>query len=422
MAEANQPRLVIIADEPRALAKLGGISLVERLRRIAINLGFREAILLSNSAAGITTELNAQTWRRDRLSIKVQGRQAASVTIGDLSAVDAANLLVVWADEYYDRRLISRLLEARGDCVLIDSNPLPEIAPLLGGGTRIGHIAGAARISREWLTGKTPSAEVRTELAADAIAGKLNTIDAAGEEPYLPSMRRDVRPCFFPAPSDADRPIAERLLMSNLQKGVLDFPAIVHGPIENWIVSHLCRTSVTPNQLTLVTSLIGFVVTFLYASGQLLVGVLIALLVGLLDGLDGKLARLKAQTTKIGKGEHVLDYLFEMSWWAALAFHFRSSGELPRAVLLWAVFYGFDTVDRLAKWSIERRFRRTLDDFSRFDRLLRLVGGRRNIYTWLFAAFVFAGRPAAGFVFLCGWGIGSAAIHIVRAIQARLSI
>ena len=34
---------------------------------------------------------------------------------------------------------------------------------------------------------------------------------------------------------------------------------------------------------------------------------------------------LKVQTTRIGKGEHLLDYFVEMSWWAALAYHFHAS-------------------------------------------------------------------------------------------------
>jgi len=33
-----------------------------------------------------------------------------------------------------------------------------------------------------------------------------------------------------------------------------------------------------------------------------------------------------AQRTKLGKGEHVLDYFIEMSWWMALAHHFQVSG------------------------------------------------------------------------------------------------
>jgi Phosphatidylglycerophosphate synthase len=43
------------------------------------------------------------------------------------------------------------------------------------------------------------------------------------------------------------------------------------------------------------------------------VGIGLALIVGVLDGLDGKLARLKLETSKAGKLEHLFDALFENS-------------------------------------------------------------------------------------------------------------
>src|SRR5213596_2227676 len=119
-------------------------------------------------------------------------------------------------------------------------------------------------------------------------------------------MRRTIRPLFFFAPLPECQPVTKRLLRDATLKGVLDFPALVHAPIEKWLVSHLCRTTITPNQITLGAGVLGLSVTVLYALGYLWVGALLALIVGVLDGVDGKLARLKVQTTRLGKGEHVL--------------------------------------------------------------------------------------------------------------------
>jgi hypothetical protein len=52
-----------------------------------------------------------------------------------------------------------------------------------------------------------------------------------------------------------------------------------------------------------------------------------------LDGLDGKQARLKVETNRTGKIEHWFDAVFEMSWWIALAWHFQASGQLPDALV-----------------------------------------------------------------------------------------
>src|SRR5262249_8333231 len=107
-----------------------------------------------------------------------------------------------------------------------------------------------------------------------------------------------------------------------------------HAPIESWLVSNLWNSSIKPNQITFVTMLVGLVVTFCYAAGRLWLGTLGALLIGILDGLDGKLARIKVETTTLGKREHTLDYVVEMSWWTALAWHFHQSGQVPNSYLM----------------------------------------------------------------------------------------
>lgn len=423
--ELRLPRLLIIADLPETLTSLGGISLLERLRRTALHLGFREATILSNSAEAVAAHLARASWHGADVFLQFRERTGPDVTVADVSdcltAVNvspAERLLVLFGNYYCDGRLLRTLAEAQHGSVLIDSDPPPAIAPFWE--NRVQGFC-AAMLSSAWLSGKDRDRSLREAIAADLTGGRISAIDAAKQEAYIPDMRRSVRPIFFPAPAPENRPLTERLLRETTQKGVLDFPAQVHAPIEKWIVSHLCRTSITPNQVTLATAVFGICVTLLYALGFLRIGVLLALAVGILDGVDGKLARLKVQTTKIGKGEHALDYCIEMSWWAALAYHFQASGSVRYAFGIWLVFFVSDVLDRLAKWSVERKLARSLDDVARFDRFVRYISGRRNIYTWLFAFCLLLGQPAIGFVLLCGWGVASTAVHIFRALQIRLS-
>src|SRR5207247_8162366 len=88
-----------------------------------------------------------------------------------------------------------------------------------------------------------------------------------------------------------------------------DIPAWFHAPIETFLVSRLCKTPITPNQLTLFCNVVAWTVTILLATGHLAWGLGLALIVGVLDGLDGKLARLKLETSKAGKLEHFFDVL-----------------------------------------------------------------------------------------------------------------
>ena len=429
MTEPVRPPLLIVADSPEALTDLCGISLLERMRRIALQLGFREAMILSNSAKTVATHIANESWHRGDVSLTFRERRGANVTVADILDCLAAlkvgsdgRVLIVFADFYCDERLLRSLMGAQTGSVLIDSDPPSIVAPLLEKHTHSsGWLLCAALLSNEWLSRKNRADTLVEEITSDTTAGRIARVDAARQQAYVRSMRRSVRPVFFPAPSPERRRLAERLLRDATQKGVLDFPALVHAPIEKWLVSHLCRTTITPNQITLGTAVLGMIVTLLYACGYLWVGVLFALVIGVLDGVDGKLARLKAQTTKLGKKEHDLDYLIETSWWIALAYHFHATGEIRYAYVIFFALFAFQRLERMAVQAVQRRIGRNLDDFAPFDRLLRLVAGRRNIYTWLFTFFVVIGAPATGFIWLCFWGIASAIIHIVRALQIGFS-
>jgi phosphatidylglycerophosphate synthase len=422
MTELFRPPLLIVADLPQALTDLCGISLLERMRRTALHLGFREATILSNSNKFMAAHVARGNWRRGDVSLEFRERKDPQVTIGEIQGyLSAGRMLVVWAGFYCDVRLLRALAQTQQDAVLIDSDPPSFTAPLWKNSSShsFGRDACAAVVSEQWLSTKNRASALWQELESDIVAGRIDTVDAAKQQAYIPDMRRSIRPVFFPAPSSERRLLAERFLRDATQSGVLDFPALVHAPIEKWLVSHLCRTSITPNQITLGTGILGLGVTLLYAFGHLWIGALLALLVGILDGVDGKLARLNVQTTRIGKCEHLLDYFVEMSWWTALAYHFHATGQLRYAYVILLVFFAFNSLERVARGFVRRRVGRSLDDFSPFDRLVRYVAGRRNIYTWLFTFCLSIGAPGSGFILLCFWGMATAAIHIFRALQIR---
>ena len=167
--------------------------------------------------------------------------------------------------------------------------------------------------------------------------------------------------------------------------------------------------------MTALTNLVAWAATFLFATGRLGWGTILALAVGILDGLDGKQARVKIETSKIGKLEHLFDAFFEHSWWIAIAFYLHSSGGLPFAFLYLVLLMGAEGVAGLAKLSVIRSCGRTLDELGDFNRLVRLIGGRRNIYIWILALGVVLGAPAEAFKLMAGWAAITAAVQVLRA-------
>ncbi|MBA2431420.1 MAG: CDP-alcohol phosphatidyltransferase family protein [Chthoniobacterales bacterium] len=388
--------------------------MLERHLRVAQRLGFREATVLTTTFAEINQHLEKPSWARAKLQVELRICDTRDVTAQQLTS-EVGPVLVVPADSYCDPRLLKALLEPETSAALYDSAPPDRLRPLLENVTQVtgGHFVGPVLLHRATLASLNPDAPLREELATT----RLTSVDVAAQSDYIVSTRRHVRPLWFPAPAPEHRRLAESLILDTAQKGTLDIPARIHGPIETFLVSHLCKTSITPNQLTLLTMLVSLTVIVQFASGWIWSGVITALIVGVLDGLDGKQARVTVQTTEVGEWEHELDYVLETSWWLALAYHFHSTQQVPHAWWLVGVLLVLDLLDRAGRGLVKRKIGRDLDDATRFDQQVRLVGGRRNTFIWILAiATLLFAAPAAGFVVLCWWGIATAVIHLTREV------
>ncbi len=229
-------------------------------------------------------------------------------------------------------------------------------------------------------------------------------------------MRRHARPLCFRAPLEQDRRLAERIILDSAQKGTLDLPAYVHAPIETEIISLLCKTRITPNQITIAGFIIGCGATAAFVLGRVGLGILAALVFGIVDGLDGKLSRVKIETTERGKWEHHLDYLIENSWWLAIAFDLWRSGQFPNVFYFFALLVASHLLDEFAKRRAKMAKGRLLDDLAPFDRAFRLIAARRNVYVWILACGFLLGIFPQSYAFICGWAAFSAAVHLVRSI------
>jgi phosphatidylglycerophosphate synthase len=411
--ESSRPQLIILADSPDAFRVLFGISLLERLLRVVKRLGFREAIILSSCAEEVAAQLAKPSWARAEVALNVRSRDAHALQVSDV-AMGGPRVLVVSAGFYYDARLLKALAEQTTTTLLIDSAPPPESVALWKG--EGGVFRAAALLDGDWLSRQDHSAGLMDQLSSDAATGRIAACDAAGRPTYVMALRKHVRPVFFPAPAPGLVEVAERFPRDVAQNGVLDFPGFLDSPIEDWIVARLCRTSIRPNQVTFVTMLIGLAVTALFATGHLWWGVALAYTIEVLDGVDGKLARTKVETTPAGEWEHTIDYCIELSWWTALAYHFHAA-NLRSASWLLLLLVGSDLIDRLAKRAVKKKVGRNLDDVSNFDRFVRCIGGRRNINIWILIAALALGNAADGFVLFCWWGAATAAAHVIRALQ-----
>ena len=401
---------ILIADAPEALTQLCGVNLLERLLRILQRLGFRSAIVFSATSEIIGAELAKRSWARQQIMVHLASERIGPLTselILDQSASE--RFLIVPANIYCDARLLASLCAKQASAALVDSDP-PEFAKSL-----IRNPCGPALVTRDFLF-TLSSAPFFEELKKKIDNREIAIIDAAEEADYIVNMRRRVRPVCFSAPSAQNRRVVERVILDSAQNGTLDLPAYIHGPIETAIISLLCKTRITPNQITIGGLIIGCIATAAFAVGRVGLGILAALMFGIVDGLDGKQARVKIETTKRGKWEHYLDYFVENSWWAAIAFQLWRSGQFPNAFYFFALLVGSRLVHELAKRPVKMAKGRLLDDVAPFDRAFRLIAARRNVYIWILACGFLLGVFPQSYAVICGWAAFSAAVHLARSI------
>jgi phosphatidylglycerophosphate synthase len=401
---------IVIADAPAALTELCGVNLLERLLRILQRLGFRRAIVFSSTPEIVGADLAKPSWAREELTVQLVSSAMKPLTVQLLLKQTAERFLIVPANIYCDARLLAALCANNSSAALVDSNP-PEFARSL-----IRNPCGPALITREFLFALSPAAPFFNELTKNIDHAKIDVVDAARQDDYIVTMRRHVRPLCFPAPRAQDRRLAQRIILDSAQNGTLDFPAYVHAPIETAIVSRLCRTRITPNQITIAGFIIGCGATAAFVLGRVGLGILAALIFGLVDGLDGKLSRVKVETTKRGEWEHHLDYLIENSWWLAIAFHLWRSGQFPNVFYFFALLVGSHLLDEFAKRRAKMAKGRLLDDVAPFDRAFRLIAARRNVYVWILGCGFLLDALPQSYAIMCGWAAFSAAVHLVRSI------
>ncbi len=127
----------------------------------------------------------------------------------------------------------------------------------------------------------------------------LRTLEGSQVE-YLPAEDA----CWVAVASPDDIPRAEERLFRELGKKTDSFLARrLDRPISLAMTRRFARTSITPNQMTLATLLLGLLSAGFIAQplwGFQVIGALLFMFTSTLDGCDGEIARLKFQQTRLG--------------------------------------------------------------------------------------------------------------------------
>jgi len=251
-----------------------------------------------------------------------------------------------------------------------------------------------------------------------ALRSDAKIFDITQIEDYVPNMRKYIKPFWIYIDTTQDLVKAKKLLIENACKGRNDLLATyVNKPIENFITGRLANMRITPNQVTILTNIIAYISTFFFLKGHLLFASLLTFIVSFMDGVDGKLSRVKLASSNIGRMEHAFDFLFEHSWYIALAIYLSKVHGL--SVILLATFIVlFDSFFYYCEIAFGKAIKnRPLADYGRIEQLFRKFDGRKNSYIIFILVGTVLNGPFWSLAAIAVWSFISAVFYCSRTMK-----
>jgi len=394
-------------DGPKPLVRVLGLSLIERVILTAKQAGIDELVVV---VGYLGEKIRARLGDGGKLGVKITYIENTNWKTGNgVSVFKAKELLkeefvLLMADHIFDNRILRELIahhmrNMRSSVLLAvdreeassgDTKVLEKKGRIVDIGKGIeesncrdtGIFLCSPKIffyiAEALKEGKT---ELADGIRKAALRRDAQIFDITQINRYVRSMRKDIEPFWVDVDTKKDLLKAKKLLIKNACKGRNDLLATyVNKPIENFMVSRLANTEITPNQVTILTNIIAYTSTFFFLSGYLFLASGLTFIVSFMDGVDGKLSRVKLASSNTGKMEHAFDFLFEHSWYIALAIYLSETYGLS-AILLSAfilLFDGFSSAcGRVFAGAIKNR---PLADYGRIEQVFRKFDGRKNSY------------------------------------------
>ena len=320
--------LIIAAGQGKRLRPIGDTKPLVTL----LGLGLIERVILTAKKSGIkefciVTGYNGEKIREaisdgKKYGVKIQYVQNDSWTRGNAISVLKAkdyfkeSFVLLMADHNYDHRILNELLKTKigkDECILcVDENPGDHL-----------NIDDATKVRtvdhRIDLIGKDLSDyncidtvificnpvifDVLEESISKGDEGLSGGIKILAERHKMRYMSLGDN-FWIDVDDKTDRRNAELRICNKLKKDT-DGPVsrILNRPISLRISKLLLKTGITPNQISVLSTVIGLVGASFFFSGEyfyLILGGILIHIHSIVDGCDGEVARLKLRQTKYG--------------------------------------------------------------------------------------------------------------------------
>ena len=318
IAAGQGKRLRPIGDT-KPLVTLLGLGLIERVILTAKKSGIKEFCIVTGYHG---EKIREQLSDGKKYGVRIQYVQNDSWIRGNAISVLKArdhfkeSFVLLMADHNYDHRILNELLKTKigkDECILcVDKNPGDHL-----------NIDDATKVQtvdhRIDSIGKDLSdyncIDTGIFICNPVIFDVLEQSISKGDEGLsggikILAQRHKMRYMslgdnfWIDVDDKTDRKNAELLICNKLKKDT-DGPVskILNRPISLRITKLLLKTGITPNQISVLSTVIGLVGASFFFSGEyfyLILGGILIHIHSIVDGCDGEVARLKLRQTKYG--------------------------------------------------------------------------------------------------------------------------
>ena len=311
-------RLRPIGDT-KPLVSLLGLGLIERVILTAKKSGIKEFCIVTGYHG---EKIRNQLSDGRKYGVKIEYVENDEWTRGNAISVLKAkdhfkeSFVLLMADHNYDHRILNELLKTKiekDECILcVDKNPGDHL-----------NVDDATKVRtvdhRIEAIGKDLSdyncIDTGIFICNPIIFDELEQSISKGDEGLSGAIKILAQRCkmkcmslednfWIDVDDKSDRKNAELLICNKLKKNT-DGPVsqILNRPISLRITKVLLKTGITPNQITIFSTIMGLVGASFFFSGEyfyLILGGIIIHIHSIVDGCDGEVARLKLRQSKYG--------------------------------------------------------------------------------------------------------------------------
>jgi len=326
-------------------------------------------------------------------------------------APQASHQLLVRCDFLYELRGFKALLQ-KDAFLLMDDQGLELAAALVP--------AEQAEAVRQVMTQQFEQKNSEAgELLLESLPSELPRRGREQLGVYDSKLRRADLPMLEPLSPEREQYLEDQLY-GNSYKGVTDLVTKWLWPqLAKRLVRFCARRAITPNQVTLVSFVLVLVTGYLFYLGYFGWGLLAAWIMTLLDTVDGKLARVRVEASKLGHlFDHGIDLVSPPFWyllWAMGLAHWGLDVKLSLIAIL--LFPGY-IAGRLAELAFQKICGGSLFAWRPFDSWFRLITARRNPCLIILTTALFLSSPSVGLWGVIVWTLGTTLVLWVRLAQA----